>query len=131
MDTDGSICTHYLVLNKQVSYQLILWQYRQTLSPGSDQSNVISVAVDGSINVIKIKSNGSGGTNGTHTNVPIRGDGTGGVCSSVTVSGGVVTAVSVTNAGSGYTFGTVSNAQIVVCRCNKFSRFRIRCNYST
>ena len=49
-------------------------------SPGSDQSNVISAAVDGSIDVIKIKS-GSGGTNGTHTNIPIRGDGTGGVCS--------------------------------------------------
>ena len=81
-------------------------------SPGSDQSNVISAAVDGSINVIKIKSAGSGGTNGTHTNVPIRGDGTGGFCS-VTVSGGAVTAVSVTNAGSGYTFGTVSNADIV------------------
>ena len=29
------------------------------------------------------------------------------------VSGGAVTAVSVTNAGSGYTFATVSNAQIV------------------
>ena len=81
-------------------------------SPGSDQSNVISAAVDGSIDVIKIKSAGSGGANGTHTNIPIRGDGTGGVCS-VTVSGGAVTAVSVTNAGSGYTFATVSNAQIV------------------
>ena len=42
-------------------------------NPGSDQSNVISAAVDGSIDVIKIKSVGSGGTNGTHTNIPIRG----------------------------------------------------------
>ena len=54
-------------------------------SPGSDQSNVISAAVDGSIDIIKIKSAGSGGTNGTHTNIPIRGDGTGGVCSAFLV----------------------------------------------
>ena len=79
---------------------------------GSDQSNVISARVDGSIDVIKIKSVVSGGTNGTHTNI-IRGDGTGGVCS-VTAFLVVVAGVSVTNAGSGYTFATVSNAQIVV-----------------
>ena len=81
-------------------------------SPGSDQSNVISAAVDGSIDIIKIKSAGSGGTNGTFTNIPIRGDGSGGVCS-VTVAGGLVSAVTVTTPGTGYTFGTVSNAQIV------------------
>ena len=78
----------------------------------TDQSNVISAAVDGAVDVIKIKSAGSGGTNGTFTGIAIRGDGSGGVCS-VTVSGGAVTAVTVTTAGTGYTFGTVSNAQIV------------------
>ena len=78
----------------------------------TDQSNVISAAVDGALDVIKIKSAGSGGTNGTFTGIAIRGDGSGGVCS-VTVSGGSVTAVTVTTAGTGYTFGTVSNAQIV------------------
>jgi len=78
----------------------------------TDQSNVISAAVDGAIDVIKIKSAGSGGTNGTFTGIAIRGDGSGGVCS-VTVSGGAVTAVTVTTAGTGYTFGTVSNAQVV------------------
>ena len=81
-------------------------------SPSSDQSNVISAAVDGSIDIVKIKSGGSGGTNGTHTGIAIRGDGSGGVAS-VTVSGGAVTAVTVTTPGSGYTFGTISNAQIV------------------
>src|SRR5210317_456416 len=78
----------------------------------TEQSNVISAAVDGALDVIKIKSAGSGGTNGTFTGIAIRGDGSGGVCS-VTVSGGAVTAVTVTTAGTGYTFATVSNAQIV------------------
>ena len=78
----------------------------------TDQSNVIAAAVDGALDVIKIKSAGSGGTNGTFTGIAIRGDGSGGVCS-VTVSGGSVTAVTVTTRGTGYTFGTVSNAQIV------------------
>ena len=101
------------------------WKYMYTLS-ASQQANflstdfmavatdstVSSAAVDGAINIIKIKTAGSGGTDGTHTNIAIRGDGTGGVCS-VTVTSGAVTTVTVTNAGSGYTFGTVSNAQIV------------------
>ena len=81
-------------------------------SASSDQSNVISAAVDGSIDIVKIKAAGSGGTNGTHTGIAIRGDGTGGVAS-VTVAGGAVTAVTVTTPGSGYTFATISNAQIV------------------
>jgi len=101
------------------------WKYMYTLS-ASQQANflstdfmavatnstVSSAAVDGAIDVVKIKTAGSSGTNGTHTNIPIRGDGSNGTCS-VTVAGGVVTAVTITNAGTGYTFGTVSNAQIV------------------
>jgi len=79
---------------------------------GTDQSNVISSASNGSLDVIKIKTAGSGGTNGTFTNIDIHGDGTGGKCS-VTVSGGSVTSVSVTTPGTDYTFATVSNAQIV------------------
>ena len=35
----------------------------------SDQSNVISAAVNGSIDIVKIKTPGSGGTNGTFTAV--------------------------------------------------------------
>ncbi len=42
-------------------------------NPGSDQANVISAAVDGSIDVVKIKTPGSGGTNGTFAGIPIRG----------------------------------------------------------
>jgi hypothetical protein len=75
-------------------------------------ATISSAAVDGAISTVKIKSAGSGGTNGTFTSIPIRGDGTGGTISA-TVSGGVVTAVSVTNAGSGYTIAYVRNADIV------------------
>ena len=101
------------------------WKYMYTLS-ASEQSNFLSTdfmavstnssvssnAVDGAIDIVKIKTAGSGGSDGTHTNIPIRGDGTGGVVS-VVVTSGAVTAVNVTSAGSGYTFGTISNAQIV------------------
>jgi hypothetical protein len=101
------------------------WKYMYTLT-ATQQTNFLSTdfmavttnstvstaAVDGSIGNVKIKSAGSGGTNGTFTSIPIRGDGTGGTISA-TVSGGVVTAVSVTNAGSGYTIAYVRNADIV------------------
>ena len=58
----------------------------------TEQSDVISAAVDGAIDVIKIKSAGSGGTNGTFTGIAIRGDGSSGVCS-VTVSGGALSLI--------------------------------------
>ena len=101
------------------------WKYMYTLS-ATQQSNflstdfmavatnstVSSAAVDGAVNIVKIKTAGSGGTNGTHASVPIRGDGSSGVCS-VTVSGGAVTAVTVTTPGTGYTFAYIRNADIV------------------
>ena len=101
------------------------WKYMYTLT-ATQQANFLSTdfmavatdatissaAVDGAISTVKIKSAGSGGTNGTFTSIPIRGDGTGGVISA-TVSGGVVTAVTVTTAGTGYTIAYVRNADIV------------------
>ena len=101
------------------------WKYMYSLS-ASQQSNFLSTdfmavstntdvssnAVDGAINIVKIKTAGSGGADGTHTGIAIRGDGSGGVVS-VTVTSGAVTAVTVTTEGTGYTFGTISNAQIV------------------
>ena len=100
------------------------WKYMYTLSASQQvnflstdfmavatNSTVSSAAVDGAINNIKIKTPGSGGTNGTHASVPIRGDGSSGVCS-VTIAGGAVTAVTVTAAGSGYTYGYVRVADI-------------------
>ena len=101
------------------------WKYMYTLS-ATQQANFLSTdfmavatnstvsaaATDGAVNIVKIKTAGSGGTNGTHTGVAIRGDGSSGTAT-VTVAGGVVTAVTVTNVGSGYTYAYIRNADIV------------------
>ncbi len=100
------------------------WKYMYTLS-AAQQSNflstdfmgvatnstVSSAAVDGAINIVKIKSAGSGGTNGSHTGVAIRGDGSSGEVT-VTISSGAISAITVTNVGSGYTFGYIRLADI-------------------
>lgn len=109
------------------------WKYMYTLTASeqtnflstdfmhvSTDSTVSSAAVDGAIDTILIKTAGSGGTNGTHTGVAIRGDGSSGECS-VTVSGGAVTAVTVTTAGTGYTFAYVRNADIVAAGATSLS----------
>ena len=129
LDNDGNTASTVEPTGTSTTVQTLAdgykWKYMYTLS-ASQQSNflstdfmavetnstVSSAAIDGAIDIIRIKTPGSGGANGTHTNIDIRGDGSGGKCS-VTVAGGVVTAVTVTTAGTGYTFGTVSNAQIV------------------
>ena len=109
------------------------WKYMYTLS-ATQQSNflstdfmavatnstVSSAAVDGAVNIVKIKTAGSGGTNGTHASVPIRGDGSSGVAT-VTVSGGAVTAVTVTTPGTGYTFAYIKNADIVTAGATSLS----------
>ena len=79
--------------------------------PVSTDSTVSAAAVDGALDTVKIVAAGSGGTDGTHTDIDIRGDGTGGKVS-VTISSGGVTAVSVTTAGTGYTFGTINDSDI-------------------
>ena len=100
------------------------WKYMYTLT-ASQQADFLSVdfmavgtnatvsaaAVDGAINIVKIKTAGSAGTDGTHTGVAIRGDGSSGVCS-VTIASGAVTDVTVTTPGTGYTFGYVKLADI-------------------
>ena len=109
------------------------WKYMYTLS-ASQQANFLSTdfmavatnstvsaaAVDGAVNIAKIKTAGSGGSNGTHTGVPIRGDGSSGVAS-VTVAGGAVTAVSITTPGTGYTFAYIRNADIVAAGATSLS----------
>ena len=100
------------------------WKYMYTLSATQQanflstdfmavatNSTVASAAVDGAVNIVKIKTAGSGGTNGSHTSVPIRGDGSSGACT-VTISGGAVTAVTVTTPGTGYTFAYIRVADI-------------------
>ena len=100
------------------------WKYMYTLS-ASQQANflstdfmavatdstVSSAATDGAINIVKIKTAGSGGTNGTHTGIPIRGDGSSGTVS-VTISSNAISAVTVTNVGSGYTIAYITLADI-------------------
>src|SRR5210317_1774149 len=100
------------------------WKYMYTLSATeqanflstdfmavSTDSTVSSAAVNGAINIVKIKTAGSGGTDGTHTGIAIRGDGSSGTVS-VTVSSGAISAVSVTSVGSGYTYGYIRLADI-------------------
>jgi len=137
LDNDGNTAstvepsgTSTAILSTADGYK---WKYMYTLS-ASEQANflstdfmavttnstVSSAAIDGAINVIKIKTAGSGGSDGTHTGIAIRGDGSGGVCS-VTVTSGAVTAVTVTTPGTGYTFATVSNAQIVAAGATSLS----------
>jgi len=100
------------------------WKYMYTLT-ASQQADFLSVdfmavgtnatvssaAVNGAVNIIKIKTAGSAGTDGTHTGVAIRGDGSGGVCS-VTIASGAVTDVTVTTPGTGYTYGYIKLTDI-------------------
>ena len=115
------------------------WKFMYTLS-ASQQANflstdfmavatnstVSSAAVDGAVNICKIKTAGSGGADGTHTGIAMRGDGSNGVVS-VTVTSGAVTAVTVTNAGTGYTFATISNAQIITAGATNLVGAEIDC----
>jgi hypothetical protein len=101
------------------------WKYMYTLSATQQanflstdfmavetNSTVSSAVVDGAINIVKIKSAGTGGTNGTYTGIAVRGDGSSGTVT-VVVSGGSVTSVTITNAGTGYTIAYIRNADIV------------------
>jgi len=76
-------------------------------------SGVAAANTDGEVNIVKIKSSGSGASvNSTFTGIAIKGDGSGGEVS-VTTAGGVVTSVTVTDPGEGYTYAYIRNADIV------------------
>ena len=67
-------------------------------------------AVDGSIKVATITDRGAGvGPVGAtrYANVPIKGDGTGAECTIVTTNDQRVDSITITNQGSGYTYGNV------------------------
>lgn len=68
------------------------------------QSNVELLAVNGSIDYIKMV---TGGTGYAVANVSVDGDGTGCTATAV-ITGGIVTAINITNGGSGYTKATVT-----------------------
>jgi len=102
------------------------WKYMYSLSAAqrtnflstdfmavATNSTVSLAATDGAIDFVKIKTAGSGASSdGTTTGISIQGDGSGAEVS-VTIASGVVSAVTVTSLGSGYTFGYLSNADLV------------------
>jgi hypothetical protein len=75
----------------------------------TDNASVRNNAVDGSIKIVTITNRGVsvGAANKTYTRVPIRGDGTGAECTVVVNNDQKIETVTVSNQGSGYTFGTV------------------------
>lgn len=81
----------------------------QTLASddGSDQWDVQTAAVDGSINIIRVTNGGSGYTDPANLAVIISGDGAG-ATATATVVANSVTGITVTSVGSGYTSATVS-----------------------
>ena len=76
---------------------------------GTDNASVRDNAVDGSIKIVTITDRGVGlGTaNRTYSNVPIKGDGTGATCTIVVNNDQKVDSITVSNQGSGYTYGNV------------------------
>jgi len=75
----------------------------------ADNSAVRDNAVDGSIKIVTITNRGVGlGTaNSTYTRVPIKGDGTGAECTIIINNDQKVESITVSNQGSGYTYGSV------------------------
>jgi len=115
------------------------WKYMYTLSASaqanflstdfmgvSSNSTVTNAAVDGAVNIVKIKTSGTGGTNGTYTNIPMRGDGSNGQVS-ITIASGSVTAVSVTAAGTGYSYANIRVADINVAGGGSLSGAELDC----
>lgn len=78
-------------------------------STSTDNASVRDNAVDGSIKIVTITNRGVGvGTaNITYTRVPIRGDGTGAECTITIDNDQQVESITVSNQGSGYTYGSV------------------------
>jgi len=106
-----------------------IWKYLYTIKPsevvrfestdfmpvptdwltGTENAAVRDNAVDGGIKIVTITNKGVGlGTaNSVYTSVPIRGDGTGAECTIVIDANQQVSSVTVSNQGSGYTYGNV------------------------
>ena len=81
----------------------------------STDSTVSTAAVDGALDTILVVAGGTSytlSTGATITGIPIRGDGSGGVCS-VTISAGAIASATVTTAGTGYTYAYVRSADVV------------------
>ena len=106
-----------------------IWKYLYTIKPSdivkfestdfmpvptnwetsTENAAVRNNAVNGSIKIVTVVNKGLevGPANTTYTKVPIRGDGTGAECTVVVNNDQRIESVTVSNQGSGYTFGTV------------------------
>ena len=81
----------------------------------STDSTVTAAAVDGALDTVVVVAGGSSytlSTGSTITAIPIRGDGSGGICT-CTIASGAVSAVTVTTAGTGYTYAYIRSADVV------------------
>ena len=98
----------YYVLNFINDY------YIPTPYPGSSfppESAVTNSAVPGAIDTAVVTNRGTGYNNGTYTNIPISGDGTGGILT-IVVSNGQISSATVTSPGSNYTFASINISSI-------------------
>ena len=81
----------------------------------STDSTVSTAAVDGALDTILVVAGGSSystNSGATISAIPIRGDGSSGVAS-VVISSGAVASVSITTAGTGYTFAYIRSVDII------------------
>jgi len=81
----------------------------------STDSTVSAAAVDGALDTALVVAGGSSystSSGATISAIPIRGDGASGVAS-VVIASGAVASVSITTAGTGYTFAYIRNADII------------------
>jgi len=81
----------------------------------STDSTVSAAAVNGALDTVEIVAGGSSyntSSGSTISGIPIRGDGASGVAS-VTISSGAVSAVTITTAGTNYTYAYIRNADII------------------
>ena len=108
-----------------------IWKYLYTIKPSDvakfestdfipvpsdwetslDNAAVRNNAIDGSIKIVTIVNRGSGigpvGSSQIYYNVPINGNGSGATCTITTNNNAQIDSITVSNQGSGYTYGTV------------------------
>ena len=106
-----------------------IWKYLYTIKPsevvrfestdfmpvppdwltGTENAAVRDNAVDGGIKIVTVTNKGVGlsTANSVYTSVPIKGDGSGAQCTIVIDANSQVSSVTVSNQGSGYTYGNV------------------------
>lgn len=125
-----------------------IWKYLYTIKPSEiikfDSTNYVPVPsnwrtdasvasvrdntlVSKQLKTILITNRGEGYTPNTYNNVPIKGNGRGGLCSIVVGADQKVSSITVTNGGSGYTYATVDlqSAGIINGVTDKDAEFKV------